>query len=58
MVTPRVDLVKGDGMEWFVTGDYTYWTAREDNIEFAVVDTPQGAVLAQDVCAGTSIPSE
>ena len=52
MVTPRVDLVKGDGMEWFVTGDYTYWTAREDNIEFAVVDTPQGAGAAQDVSQG------
>ena len=29
-------------MDWFVTGDYTFWTAREDNIEFAVGTIVQG----------------
>ena len=39
-------------MEWFVTGDYTFWTAREDNIEFAFVDTFQGANATEGAAQG------
>jgi hypothetical protein len=42
VITPRVDLIEGAGMDWFVTGDYTFSTAREDNIEFAVGTIVQG----------------
>ena len=52
MITPRVDLVKGDGMEWFVTSDYTYWTAREDSLEFAFTIVTQGAIPTQSAGQG------
>lgn len=52
VITPKVDLVKSAGMEWFLTGDYTFWTAREDNIEFAIVDTLQGVGATQNTDQG------
>ncbi len=52
VITPRVDLVKGAGMEWFVTADYTYWTAREESLEFATVITEQGPTPAPTQAGG------
>ncbi len=42
MITPRVDRIKGNAMDWMVSADYTYWTACEDNMEYALQSTAQG----------------
>ena len=42
MITPRVDRITGNAMDWMVSADYTYWTAREDNMEYALQNTAQG----------------
>ena len=51
-ITPNVDQIKGDGMDWFIIGDYTYWTAREENLEYALEDTFQGVGAAQGAAQG------
>ncbi len=51
-ITPRVDLVKGEGMDWFVTGDYTYWTARENSTEYAATNSIQGPSASSSVAQG------
>ena len=43
VITPRV---RSHQRRWngvVLTGDYTYWTAREESLEYAVSTTPQGA---------------
>ena len=52
MITPNVDRIKGGGVDWFVTGDYTYWTAREDNLEYALEATAQGPGATQGAAKG------
>ena len=51
-ITPRVDLITGEGMDWFITGDYTYWTARENSTEFAISNVIQGASATNEGSAG------
>lgn len=46
VINPKVDLIKCPEMDFFVTGDYIYWTAREDNLEFAAVAGQNIAALA------------
>ena len=36
MITPRVDRITGNAMDWVVSADYTYWTAREKGLEYAL----------------------
>lgn len=41
VITPKVDFIKCPEMDWFITGDYIYWTAREENLEFADLQLSQ-----------------
>jgi len=43
MITPRVDRITGNAMDWVISADYTYWTARERGLEYAVSVASQGA---------------
>ncbi len=52
VITPRVDLIKDTGMIWFLTGDYTYWTARERGLEYAVTHATQGTNAIQGGTGG------
>ena len=52
VITPRVDLIKDTGMIWFLTGDYTYWTARERGLEYAVSHAAQGANAQEGASGG------
>ncbi len=39
-------------MDWFITGDYTYWTAREKGLEYAVSVATQEVNPEQGVAQG------
>lgn len=51
-ITPGVDLVKGEGMDWFITADYTYWTARENSTEVAISNVIQGSTASKEGSIG------
>ncbi len=52
MITPRVDRIKGDAMDWVISADYTYWTAREKGLEYAFSITEQGVNPEEDIDQG------
>ena len=53
VITPRVDRIKGNAMDWVVSGDYTYWTARQNSNEFAATLITQGPGATQGAGQGS-----